>query len=333
MFGAHAPPVFLSQSLHELIGHLSAVREGSGDAIHQARVNIRRVREAMTLAGADSDEELNGIEKRLSRAGRALSSARDADVAQQLIERLEARLPLAARTLGHLRVSVTEEQIKARRKAVKKLEALGLESLAQEFAHTSRASVHWSRALWRSALRRHMRVRAAAVRDAVEHAGGIYFPNRVHSARVAIKQLRYTLELADQTGIWRAPRALDLLRKVQDELGKAHDRQIMLARLDAVAESQWKLDPDECQVVRLFIRAEALARHAKYLRSRADILAVCDACMSVGRRGSRSKTALVAAGLAVPSLLLFRRRPMRGKTPDRNEDRVWNGAIARTQTA
>src|SRR5688572_23409075 len=189
MFRTHAPSLVLSESLNELSRYVPGVIDGSEEAIHQARVSMRRVREAISLARADFvEDQLGAIEERLAHARRALSRARDADVALRLVQKAEARFALAPHVLGHLRAAVTAAQMKARRKAVKKIEGLDLASLPQQFARARRDGFlrFAGRTAWRVALRQQMESRAADVRAAINRAGGVYFPNRVHAARVAI---------------------------------------------------------------------------------------------------------------------------------------------------
>ena len=234
---------------------------------------------------------------------------RDADIGHHLIDHVETRFPLAPVALNRLSASIAVEQLRLRRKAIKALEYLELSALPEQLARARLRTARsiWDRGSWRAELRRHLSLRADEVRVAIQHAGGVYFPNRVHSARVSIKQLRYTLELADATRIWRAPRAVRALRKVQDALGDAHDRQVLMAKLDELAASSAEPIRAEVENVEHFIRAEMLALHAKYLARRPDILAICDACDRAARANGTARRALLAAGIGVPSLLLLRR--------------------------
>jgi hypothetical protein len=135
----------------------------------------------------------------------------------------------------------------------------------------------------------------------------VYFPNRLHSARVAIKQLRYTFELADRLGSWRPRGTLGVLKKAQATLGEAHDRQVLIERLDALRSADGTVSRDEIDGLEQFLRAEILALHEKYVHSLPRILAVCDACTPRLRRSYGAGPALVAAGVVLPSLMLLRR--------------------------
>jgi CHAD domain-containing protein len=313
VFSTHPLPTLLSQYLRELVVQLHEVRRGSEEAIHQARVGIRRAREVISLGRtAATRDELADVEKRLARAARALSRVRDADVAQHLIQHVAARFLVAARPLAHLRAQVSEEQVAMRRKAIKKLEALELESLTESLHGVRWQRVGWLRGgrVWSATLSRHMISRAAGVREATELAGGAYFPNRLHAARVATKQLRYSFELADRTGVWRPRGGLNVLKKVQATLGDAHDRQMLLERLAYLHEVHPEWTRDEVDALHHFIHAEILDLHDKYIERRSEVLAVCDSCLSALRRSRGSAAALLVAGVVVPSIVFLRRRSL-----------------------
>lgn len=99
------------------------MRDGDEFAIHQTRVAIRRLRELLSLLRSDYDEdELAGLERRLSVAFDALGRVRDADTGQRLVEYVEARLPSAPITLSRLRAATGRRQLTERRRAIKALE-------------------------------------------------------------------------------------------------------------------------------------------------------------------------------------------------------------------
>ena len=306
MFGSTAPAALLTHNLDVLAAQLPSVRDGAEDAIHQSRVAIRRTREALALAhNGEAGDELAEIEDRLSRGFRALGRVRDADIAQRLVQHVESLFSAPA-TLGYLRAAVAAEQAAARRKAVKKLEALQFELLPEQLRRARLSQLRRGRD-WRSSLRRHVALRAEEVCTAVQHASGVYLPNRAHSARLSIKHLRYALEFADATGLWRGQRALRTLCKSQEALGEAHDREVLLTRLGDLLAAGVELKQAEADGVAHFVRGEAMAQHRKFVDHRDDILDICAACARVPHRRLRPARALLIAGAAVPSWLLLRR--------------------------
>jgi CHAD domain-containing protein len=323
MLGMRSPISVLDEEMTSLIGLLPGVRDGSEVAIHDARVATRRIREALTAAEATFDErhftELRSLTRR---AGRALGSVRDADVAHQLLAGLDSRFPLALLVTGRFRASLVEARLVGRRRLIKKLENLGLEAAAKRLTGLPRRGWLGSRDAqgWRDRLRGQIASRAGVLRQAVHHAAGVYFPNRSHSARVATKKLRYSLELADRTGLWHPTRAIRRLKKVQEALGQAHDRQILIEQLRSDGELSTEPTPELRAVIR-FLEAEALSLHATYARRRQDLVAICDECEHAVLP-ARPVHVAVAAGLAVSPLLLLGRRLLSGDAREANAESV-----------
>jgi CHAD domain-containing protein len=298
------PPILLRHSIKDLIRELPNIREGTEEGFHQGRVAIRRTREALAVVARQYDKQaLSSLESTLSRAAKVLGRARDADVAQTVTQYVESRVEPSA-AISRLRFVLEAEQLNARRQAIKEIESLGLDELRANRTLPFQQRAFFPRARWRPALRDHVMQRAAEVRTAIAHAGGVYFPNRVHTIRIAVKRLRYALELARATGIWQAPHAIRILKQVQSALGDAHDREVVIARLSDVQDSQ--TNRQDSMGAERFLRAEIQALHANYLKLRDDVLAVCDACDQIGSRGTSTRW-LVLASLAVPSMIIAKR--------------------------
>ncbi len=71
---------------------------------------------------------------------------------------------------------------------------------------------------------------AARAEDAGAHtesAGALYAPEALHDVRIAVKKLRYALEVARQLRMPGAASAATRLRRHQDRLGDLHDLQIL----------------------------------------------------------------------------------------------------------
>jgi CHAD domain-containing protein len=310
-----APVTLVSQPLSLLLQHLANVREGHDEAVHQARVEIRRAREGLAvLAAAGYGARFERVEKPLRRTGRVLSRLRDAAVIARLIRDLESRFPGAAATTAPLRMGALSEASRVRRKVVKALERLPLDEIeavaaaAPPFFSGLRTGTRL-----RAALRDHIRERATALQEAVAHAAGIHFSRRLHATRLAAKRLRYSLELADRAGVDRPAGARRTLKELQTTLGDLHDRDVLLERLqDDTAMAT--VTAADLSPLRHFVEAEADHLHARYLEQRPALIAVCDACRSVSRPVV-TRQALAASALALPSLLLLLQRRRRAEAP------------------
>lgn len=312
MFGTRAPIAVLREQFVTLSNHLPGVRDGCDQAIHDARVAARRIRETLVLArGSFEEDEFSDLRKKVRRVGRALGDARDADVLHHALTGLEARFPMAIAATSRLRATVAYEQQAARRRMIKKLETLDVPAIPQRVTRIRRRErFTWHRGGvgWRQTLRDLVGAHAEALRASMQHAAGVYFPNRSHAVRVEVKKLRYALEAAAATGVWHAPRAIRRLKRAQESLGAAHDRQMLIDRLGLLSMAEAGADDEQRDAVVQFLRAEVLSLHRAYLDLRPELVSICHACdRFAGRR--RLAGALIAAGVALPSALLLRREP------------------------
>ena len=139
---------------------------------------------------------------------------------------------------------------------------------------------------------------------AIERAPGIYLPNRAHAARVAVKKLRYAVEVASETGVWTPRRVLKDLRKIQGILGDVHDLQVLVDLADESRPAE-ENPSDSAIVVKNLLTAEINRYHAEYARRRSWIFGIADACT---RAAARSRwhvpVPIVAASLFTAPLVL-----------------------------
>lgn len=316
MIGSCSPISLVEEQSAALVSQLPGVRDGNDVATHDARVLTRRLRETLAIArGELTRDSLEKISRIIKQAGRALGEARDHDVALDVLKNLEAHAPSAAALFGPLHAAIVTEQRRARRDLVKTLEGLEISETPRIAKESRQHAKGWFRnhAAWRKHLRQHVSSRADDVRAAMQHATGVYFPNRSHSARIAIKKLRYALEVAKATGMWRSRRAGRVLRKAQNALGRAHDRQVLIDRLRDSSSSGAAASQLATDVAIPFLEAEIAKLYDRYLGLREELTAICDACDRFARQRS-AMPALVAAGVGIPSLLLLTRTPARRLT-------------------
>jgi len=105
----------------------------------------------------------------------------------------------------------------------------------------------------------------------------VYFPKRAHEARIEVKKLRYRVELADCTGLWRPPRLLRDLRRIQNTLGDVHDAQVLLDQIDELVPEEAVAARDRT-LLKCALRSELAARHADYVAKRDRLRAIAAAC-------------------------------------------------------
>lgn len=265
----------------QLFEHMAGVRDGVADSIHEARVACRRLRELLPLLG--DDEQSRNAERVAHDAGRELGRVRDLDVIVELLAQYEDLLTSSVVALALARRTVAEQRREGRRTLIKALERLDLSAIAayrsakegRRFTLPLRGRSD-DEAGWLGRLRERIAVRAGAVQEAVEHASGVYFPHRLHGARVAVKKLRYAMEIADATRVWAVPRLLTDLRKVQTTLGDIHDRQVLADRLSSLAGDG--APAPELDAVRGAIEVDIARLHRRYLDRRDRLRAAAKVC-------------------------------------------------------
>ena len=301
----HISPLSLARDQIAVIGvHLTGVCDGNPDSIHEARVATRRLREVLPLIGsADADTPMNAEVKK---AGRVLGRIRDLDVDTELLLRVEQRLPAAAVVTAVARAAILPRRLRRLRQAIKTLEQLDLTQLA---ASTPQLRTSWRQRLrlsgWEERLRRRTTDRAQGVRDAVAHATGVYFPHRAHGTRIAIKKLRYCVEIAAATGMWNPPRLLKDMKKIQALLGELHDAEMLSVSLDRYAGDA-DVSQRDISLVRQVLAADIAARHGEYVASRERLLAVCGACERFATGHSGHGRAFLAAGSVLAASVAFK---------------------------
>jgi CHAD domain-containing protein len=132
---------------------------------------------------------------------------------------------------------------------------------------------------WRWALDARVAHRAASLRDASRRAGALFLAERLHAVRIAIKKLRYALELSTEVAGNRTTPELRALKKAQELLGRLHDMHVLMNR---VRQAQASLMPPNLGVWRqldaLVTSLENNCRllHARYMRDRAALDAIAD---------------------------------------------------------
>jgi CHAD domain-containing protein len=149
--------------------------------------------------------------------------------------------------------------------------------------------------------------RAKNARQSVRHATGVYFPNRTHSARIAMKKFRYSLEIADATRSVPAADAIRDLKKTPDILGDLHDRQAFdrpARRQRVVRQAQRAHHSRDAGV-----DAEIHALHARYLARRERVMTIARQVRLAKGGLTVPAPVIVAAGvLGVSSGLFVARR-------------------------
>jgi CHAD domain-containing protein len=318
VFEIVTPSLLFHTQLRQLQETLPAVLDGSETGIHDARIATRRIRELLPLVADEG--RLGGtdaIRHRFRRLGRSLGRVRDADARVALLASLERRIPSAAPTLVLLRQEREHGRLKRMRKLIKRLERVDALRMVRtlESRNTSWPYLSAIRARkWRGDLRSIIGVRARAAEAAIDRATGVYFPNRTHATRIAIKRLRYAMEISHETGSVDLAAAIRELKKAQDILGDLHDRQDLLDHLARDASGAAPDLPEagaQVALVQQVLDAEIRHLHCRYIDRRNRLVDVCHEARAVRSPIVPAPAAALAAAVALSSGAIVARRALK----------------------
>jgi CHAD domain-containing protein len=252
--------------------------------LHRVRIASRKLRELVPLLGASAVTQAK-LGRRLGRVTRALGGVRELDVLSRLIADLEEQRRYSSAALQRVAATVGSAQASARQQLNQTLPPEKLERLAVKLKRLAR-SCKQDRA---NGKRRSQTVkwvlearqirRALQLRSAIEAAGTLYSSEPLHVVRVAIKKLRYSLEVAIEADARGMARAIADLTNAQEILGRLHDLEILLTWARQTHAEVPLPDLADVREHNVFVRAieeDCRREHARYMRTRARLIAIAD---------------------------------------------------------
>jgi CHAD domain-containing protein len=283
--------VLIRQRLAALTRVLPAAQRGDVRSLHHARVATRRLREALPLVV--SGTRGRKLERRVQRLTRALGPVRELDVALINLQELEREGEVPRTALARLGDAISEERRRLHAEMLRRVAGVDLDKLTKRAVAAARKAPHTpARGRVRdperlAAAQLRAARRASALRGAIENAAGIYLPDRLHEVRIAVKKLRYAMELARELSGSRAVAAIQMLKQGQDLLGRMHDLEILIARTRGVQGSpigtNLRLSGDLDRLVRR-LETECRQLHGHYMALRHKLLVICDRVETVPQR-------------------------------------------------
>jgi CHAD domain-containing protein len=259
---------------------LHGVAEGDVRSVHRARVATRRLRELLPVVPSGG-EAASKLRRHLRDVTRRLGTLRELDVTALLVHELRASHPDHRAALEMVAASLDEDRRAARQSVTTKRATLERERVArrlQELVDDSRPAADPAGAAarrWTWAVNARVVARAERLKRAMADAGAVYLPERLHEVRIALKKLRYALELLVELG-GAAQGDLEVLRDKQDVLGRMHDLQILMARarrLEASRETGPAVSPALAALVDA-LEDDCRGLHARYIGDRAALEAL-----------------------------------------------------------
>jgi CHAD domain-containing protein len=282
--------VLLKQRLTTLIDAMPAAQAGDMRSVHQARVATRRLRGALpVLRTSINNQALGRVRRQVRRMSRALGPVRELDVALAHLDELAGRNIVSARALGRVRQDIARERLQRRRDMLAAITPGKVQKLTERLHQVGSGPESAERPGASEQALHQVGRRARRLAAAIERAGGIYLPDRLHAVRVATKKLRYAMEVERELTRSRSTARIAQLKRLQDLLGHMHDSEILIDRTRAVqAEVAARERPLATELDGLVRELEQECRlyHATYMRRRASVLKLCEMVTPADARGA-----------------------------------------------
>lgn len=175
--------------------------------------------------------------RKIRRLTRALGNVRELDVTLGLLDELARIEGVPRSAVEAVRARVIAERDHGRAAMIKRLDEVNVEKLHRRLASVGEALDACEDERWREALVGRVLKRAQRLAEAVDEAGQMYAPERLHRVRIATKKLRYGLEIAGGVGTRSAAPLVRSLKRMQELLGRLHDLQVLLGHVAEVHSS------------------------------------------------------------------------------------------------
>lgn len=225
----------LQRRTRALKRHLPSAVAGDDRAVHQARVATRRLREAVpVLATGLKHSKATKAGRKIRGLTRALGGVREVDVTLRLLDELAGGGEVPRMALEDVRAHVLTERDHRRALMLERMEHVNVEKLGRRLASVCDALEISTNDAWRDVLGTRLMKRSRRLSAAIDEAGQMYVPERLHRVRIAAKKLRYALELAADGGAAAAAPHVRTIKRAQDLLGRLHDLQILQAHVAQV---------------------------------------------------------------------------------------------------
>ena len=267
--------------------------------VHQARVATRRLREALPLV--TSGVRARKLGRAMRRLTRSLGPVRELDVAIVMLGELGASREVPRSAVHCLEQSIRDERRRVHRHLVKAVERCNFEKLGKKAMTAARKhddAIASEGAGGRARQLAEARLRAAAraerLLEAIDNAAVIYLPDRLHQVRIAVKKLRYSLEVLSELSGSRATARILTLKAAQDLLGRMHDFEVLIARTRALQGSgratNLQLSADLDQLVRQ-LETECRRLHGAYIARRQKLIGICERVIAAAEPARRASAA------------------------------------------
>lgn len=288
--------LLVRQRLGALARMLPAARSGDVSAIHQARVATRRLREALPVVARGAS--LRKLSRAIRRLTRALGPVRELDVALLTLDELAGTRDVPQSGVAALQQAIKLERSRMHIDMRRSIDRCRIDKVSQKLLTAAkkqdklgpRPRVADPKQLGVARGRAARRGERLAAK--IENAAAIYLPARLHEVRIAVKKLRYAMEIVRELSGSRATVRIMTLKRAQDLLGRIHDLEVLIARTRAIQGSPnaptLRVSADMDLLVRR-LETECRRLHGRYIAMRASLLSISD--YAAGLDASRRESA------------------------------------------
>jgi CHAD domain-containing protein len=139
---------------------------------------------------------------------------------------------------------------------------------------------------WRRELSDRLETRAANLSKALDEAGVLFDSERLHQVRIALKRLRYAMELAGELRVAPTGAAVRDLKAVQDTLGTLHDHDVLMEYTASAATQPGLTRPTRASLTALHRSFDTVRHqlHAQFLAARPSLERVHARALDVAAR-------------------------------------------------
>ncbi len=242
---------YIRRQIKQLTGQIEGIHKAEDiEFVHRARVASRRLRQALVVFDDCFPGDRVGYWlKEVRRLGRGLGAARDKDVQIAWISDVLARLEDRSCVLGVARVLVRCQrkregvqpevlrllrQLLAGRALHEMLTATKKLTSADGKQAAEKSPVVFQRAEW------HIVERVKELRAFEPCLASPGDQKQHHAMRIAVKRLRYTMELFKPVYEGALDRVIEAIKQVQTLLGDVHDCDVWITQLDKMLQKQSK---------------------------------------------------------------------------------------------
>lgn len=217
----------------QLLSHVRGAQDGDARHTHQARVSARRLAEVLAVtgdAGAKLDRDVSSLR-------RALGATREVDVSLMIFDQAALTHKWSKDAVARVRKFLARERDRRHHKVKNTLANVSVSRLRRRIRAVGEYSQGVPSRKVAARIRKRVVARDLELKQAIKRAGATYDIDKLHDVRLAVKKLRYTLEVAQDALGRRWTKRIAALKIQQGRLGDLHDLQVLVGHI-RVLESE-----------------------------------------------------------------------------------------------